>query len=64
MVMCKNHAGGTDFKDRTVPWRVTKAQRCERSGMDTGKGIASVAFEDPGMKGSCKGLRRGTMKRA
>ena len=35
-------------------WREAEARHCEKPGMAISEGIASVAVDDPGLKGSCK----------
>jgi hypothetical protein len=54
LVMCKSHPGGTRFEDPKGSQRAAEAWHCESPGEVTGEGEkASVAVEDPGLKGSC-----------
>jgi hypothetical protein len=64
LVMCKNHPGGTGFEGMKGSWEEAEAGHCERPWKAIGEGAASAAVDSPGLKGSCKKLRFGTMKRA
>jgi hypothetical protein len=45
-------------------WRAAEAWHCKRPEEAIGKGVVSVAIEGPGLKGSCREVEVGTMKRA
>ena len=62
--MRKNHPGGTGFEGMKGSWEEAEAGHCERPWKAIGEGAASAAVDSPGLKGSCKKLRFGTMKRA
>ena len=60
-----SHPGGSGFEGIKGSWRAAEVWHCERPGEAIGGGAASVAVEDPGLKGGMqKKLRFGTMKRA
>jgi hypothetical protein len=54
LIMSKNHPGGVSFEGIKELWTAAGAWYCERPGKTTGEGAASVAVDDPGLKGSCK----------
>jgi hypothetical protein len=54
--MCKSHLACTCFEDMKGLCRAAEAQQCERTWKAFGEGAASVAINDPGQKGSCKGV--------
>ena len=54
--MCTNHPGGTGFEGMKGSWRAAQVWPCERPGKAIGEGIASVAVDGPGLKGSYKGV--------
>ena len=62
--MCKNHPGVTGFEGMKGSRRAAEAGHCERPWKAIGEGAASVAIDGPELKGSCKGVEAGTMKRA
>ena len=51
--MCKSHPGGTGFEGMKGSRRAAEALQCERPWKAIGKGVASVAIDSPGQKGSC-----------
>jgi hypothetical protein len=53
LVMCKGYQGGTGFEDMKGSCRAAEALHCERPWKAIGEGAASVATDDPGLKGSC-----------
>jgi hypothetical protein len=56
LVMCKSHPSGTGFEGMKVSGRAAKAWNCERPCKVIGEGAASVAVDNPGLKGLCKGF--------
>ena len=61
LVKCKSHSGGTGFEGMKGSWRAAEAWNCERPGKAIGEGASVVVGSE--LKGSCKKLRLGTMKR-
>jgi hypothetical protein len=51
---CKSYPVGTGFEGMEQSWRASEAWHWERPGEAIGKGAASVAVENPGLKGSCR----------
>ena len=56
LVMCKSHPSGTGFEGMKGLCRAAEARHCERPRKAIGEGVASVAIDGPGLKGSCKGV--------
>ena len=56
LVMCKNHPGSTGFEGMKESRREDKAWHFKKPGKAIGEGVASVAIDGPGLKGSCKGF--------
>ena len=56
LVMCKGHPGGTGFDGMKGSRKAAEARHCERPWKAIGEGIASVAIDGPGLKGSCSVL--------
>ena len=52
--MYKNHLGRTGFEDVKASGRTAEAWDCEKLEKAIGEGAASVAVDDPGLKGLCK----------
>ena len=50
--MFKSHPGGIGFEGMKGSRRAAKSQHCERPWKAIGEGVASVAIEGPGLKGS------------
>ena len=50
--MYKNHPGDASFEGTKGLRTAAEAWHCERPGMVTGEGAASVAVDGPGLKGS------------
>ena len=56
LVICKGHPGGTGFEGMKGSYRAAEAWHCERPWKAIGEGAASVAIDDPRLKGSCSVL--------
>jgi hypothetical protein len=54
--MCKCHQSGTGFEGMKGSCRAAEARHCERPWKAIGEGTASIAIDDPGLKGSCSVL--------
>ena len=52
LVICKGHPDGTGFEGMKRPRKAAEAWHCERPWKAIGEGVASVAIEGPGLKGS------------
>ena len=55
--MYKNHPGDASFEGTKGLRTAAEAWHCERPGMVTGEGVASVGVDGPGLKGSCKRVK-------
>jgi len=53
-IMCKSHPGDNDFEGIKESWKVAEAWHDERPGKANGEDSASVAVDDPGLKGLYK----------
>jgi hypothetical protein len=62
--MYKSHSSGTGFEGMKGSWGAAEAWHCERLRKAISEGAASVAADSPGLKGSCKEVWLGIMKRA
>jgi hypothetical protein len=54
--MCKSYQSGTGFEGMKGLRRAAEARHCEKPWKAIGEGAASVAIDDPGLKGSYKGV--------
>jgi hypothetical protein len=50
--MCKSHQGGIGSEGMMESCRAAEAWHCERPWKAIGEGVASVAIDGPGLKGS------------
>ena len=64
LVMCKNHPGGNGCEGMKASWRTAEAWYCESPWKAIGESVPSVVIDSPGLKGSCKGMRLSTVKKA
>jgi hypothetical protein len=62
--MDKSYSGATSLEGIKGSWRAAKAWHCGKPGKAIGKGTASVVVEGPGLKGLCKEIEVGIVKRA